>query len=75
MQATIPPEAEHRLAATAGELMPEAARLRDAGHGAIVSYSRKVFIPLTRHCRGACAHRTFARTPRGASNSQRMQAA
>ena len=35
------------LAADAAALMPQAAALRDTGHGAIVSYSRKVFIPLT----------------------------
>src|SRR4051794_20292786 len=32
-------------------LLAEAARLRDIGHGNIVSYSRKVFIPLTQLCR------------------------
>ena len=32
-------------------LMVAAAVLRDRGHGANVSYSRKVFIPLTRLCR------------------------
>jgi len=45
-------------------LMAEAARLRDAGHGPLVSYSRKVFIPLTRLCRDVCAYCTFARAPR-----------
>lgn len=34
-----------------------------AGHGDIVSYSRKVFIPLTRLCRDVCAYCTFAQTP------------
>jgi FO synthase len=52
------------VAATAAELMPEAARLRDAGHGPTVSCSRKVFIPLTRLCRDVCAYCTFARAPR-----------
>ena len=32
-------------------LMEVAAELRDQGHGSIVSYSRKVFIPLTQLCR------------------------
>ena len=41
-------------------LMEEAAALRDQGHGAIIGYSRKVFIPLTRLCRNACAYCTFA---------------
>ena len=35
-------------------LMTVAAGLRDLGHGARVSYSRKVFIPLTRLCRDCC---------------------
>src|SRR5438105_8578459 len=45
-------------------LMPIAAALRDAGHGALVSYSRKVFIPLTQLCRDVCHYCTFAHPPR-----------
>ena len=45
-------------------LMAKAARLRDFGHGDIVSYSRKVFIPLTRLCRDSCRYCTFVRGPR-----------
>ena len=45
-------------------LMEAAADLRDAGHGAIVSYSRKVFIPLTQLCRDVCHYCTFAHAPR-----------
>src|SRR5579859_1311111 len=45
-------------------LMEAAARLRDAGHGRVVSYSRKVFIPLTQLCRDVCHYCTFARAPR-----------
>lgn len=45
-----------RLAKAAGDL----AR---AYHGTYVSYSRKVFIPLTRLCRDVCAYCTFARAP------------
>ncbi len=47
-----------------GELMRQAAALRDQGHGPIVSYSRKVFIPLTHLCRDVCHYCTFARAPR-----------
>ena len=54
---------ESLIAATAADLMPEAARLRDAGHGALVSYSRKVFIPLTQLCRDVCSYCTFAHAP------------
>jgi FO synthase len=45
-------------------LMAVAAALRDEGHGARVSYSRKVFIPLTRLCRDCCHYCTFAHPPR-----------
>jgi FO synthase len=41
----------------------EAASLRDAHHSNIVSYSRKVFIPLTKLCRDVCHYCTFAQTP------------
>ena len=45
-------------------LMTEAARLRDRGHGKVVTYSPKVFIPLTQLCRDVCHYCTFAKTPR-----------
>jgi FO synthase len=45
-------------------LMKVAAVLRDRGHGANVSYSRKVFIPLTKLCRDSCHYCTFAHPPR-----------
>src|SRR5579864_4152078 len=47
-----------------GPLLDAAARLRDAGHGRHVSYSRKVFIPLTKLCRDVCHYCTFAQRPR-----------
>jgi FO synthase len=34
-----------------------------AGHGHAVSFSKKVFIPLTRLCRDVCHYCTFARAP------------
>lgn len=46
------------------ELLEGAAALRDAGHGLRVSYSRKVFIPLTELCRDVCHYCTYAKTPR-----------
>ena len=46
------------------ELMDVAARLRDAGHRNLVTYSRKVFIPLTHLCRDVCHYCTFAQTPK-----------
>ncbi len=45
-------------------LMRVAAELRDAGHGGLISYSRKVFIPLTQLCRDVCHYCTFAHPPR-----------
>lgn len=44
-------------------LMERAAALRDAGHDDRISYSKKVFIPLTRLCRDVCSYCTFATTP------------
>jgi FO synthase len=44
--------------------MAEAQRLTLAGHGRLVSYSRKVFIPLTQLCRDVCHYCTFAKAPR-----------
>lgn len=45
-------------------LLAAAARRRDAAHGGRVSYSRKVFIPLTKLCRDVCHYCTFAQPPR-----------
>lgn len=45
------------------ELLTEAAALRDQGHGDLVSFSPKVFIPLTRLCRDVCHYCTFAKSP------------
>ena len=50
------------------ELMAHAARVRDAGlehagRPGVVTYSRKVFVPLTRLCRDRCHYCTFATTP------------
>jgi FO synthase len=46
------------------ELCAEARRLRAEGHGELVTYSPKVFIPLTKLCRDVCHYCTFARPPR-----------
>jgi 7,8-didemethyl-8-hydroxy-5-deazariboflavin synthase CofG subunit len=44
-------------------LLAAAAALRDAGKGRTVTYSRKVFIPLTNLCRDSCGYCTFVRRP------------
>jgi len=45
------------------DLLKEASLLRDARTGPVITYSRKVFIPLTNLCRDRCAYCTFARVP------------
>ena len=45
-------------------LLRAAARRRDSAHGKTISYSRKVFIPLTRLCQDVCHYCSFARPPR-----------
>jgi FO synthase len=45
-------------------LMASAAAIRDEGSGRIVTYSPKVFIPLTELCRDVCHYCTYAKTPR-----------
>ena len=45
-------------------LMNVASMLRDVGHQNTISYSRKVFIPLTHLCRDVCHYCTFAQVPR-----------
>jgi FO synthase len=54
-------EAQALLATSTEELCAEARTLR---HGTIVTYSPKVFIPLTKLCRDVCHYCTFARPPR-----------
>src|SRR5205807_2403075 len=52
------------LARPLDELCAEARALRDEGHGPLLTYSPKVFIPLTKLCRDVCHYCTFARPPR-----------
>src|SRR3989337_1866185 len=44
-------------------LMLTASLVRDQGRGRTVTYSRKVFIPLTNLCRQKCGYCTFVRQP------------
>ncbi|WP_344326837.1 bifunctional FO biosynthesis protein CofGH [Streptomyces macrosporus] len=69
------------------DLMASAARVRDAGLEAagrpgVITYSRKVFIPLTRLCRDRCHYCTFVTVPgklrregRGEGPTRRSQGA
>src|SRR5438445_10193817 len=52
------------LARPLDELCAEARALRDEGHGPLLTYSPKVFIPLTKLCRDVCHYGTFAAPPR-----------
>jgi len=65
----LPGHAEARALATVtdtGALVSVASALRDRGHGQAISYSRKVFIPLTRLCRDVCHYCTYAKVPKKA---------
>jgi FO synthase len=58
----------HARSADLDRLLGYAGRTRDAGLAAagrpgVISYSRKVFIPLTRLCRDRCGYCTFATVP------------
>ncbi len=72
-------EAEALLAATGDELdrlTAAAAKVRDAGLVAagrtgVVTYSPKVFIPITRLCRDRCHYCTFVETPAQAAREGR----
>src|SRR2546427_12876517 len=52
------------LRAPLDELMAAAREVRDRERGRLVTYSPKVFIPLTKLCRDVCHYCTFARPPR-----------
>src|SRR4051794_33989048 len=49
--------------ATPRDLMADAARIRDERSSARVTFSPKVFIPLTMLCRDRCGYCTFAKPP------------
>jgi FO synthase len=51
------------LVATLGDLQAEARAVRRRAHGNRVTYSPKVFIPLTHLCRDRCGYCTFAKPP------------
>ncbi len=46
-----------------GELLARARQIRDAAHGTRITWSPKVFIPLTMLCRDRCGYCTFAQPP------------
>lgn len=67
LEGTLPTHAEALTLASEQDtvaLMDGARTLRDHGFGQLITYSRKVFIPLTQLCRDVCHYCTFATTPR-----------
>jgi len=54
------------------ELLDRASRRRDELFGTRVTYSPKVFIPLTKLCRDRCGYCTFAESPRTAAPWEAM---
>ena len=61
-------EAARLLSSPLDDLLAEAQMLRAAGSGRVITYSPKVFIPLTKLCRDVCHYCTFAQ-PRGAGSA------
>jgi FO synthase len=57
-------ETEYGSEAVTAELMRLASQVRDSGFRNVITYSRKVFIPLTHLCRDVCHYCTFAQTPK-----------
>jgi FO synthase len=58
----------HARGSDLDQLLAHASRARDAGlaaarRGSVITYSRKVFIPLTRLCRDRCGYCTFVTVP------------
>jgi len=51
------------------EVMADARAVREEARGRLVTYSPKVFIPLTKLCRDVCHYCTFARPPRRAERA------
>ncbi|MDB5451547.1 MAG: hypothetical protein JWO33_125, partial [Caulobacteraceae bacterium] len=54
----------HLMGAPLEGLLAEARGVRDDGFGEVLTYSRKVFAPLTQLCRDVCHYCTFAKAPR-----------
>lgn len=59
----------HLLTTPLEALMGQARAVRDAERPALLTYSRKVFIPLTQLCRDVCHYCTFAKAPRGLASA------
>jgi FO synthase len=71
-EALAAPDAHALIHVSTEELSAEARRLRELGHGRLVTCSPKVFIPLTTLCRDVCHYCTFARPPRRGERAYMM---
>lgn len=59
----INPTVDELLSADLASVMARASAIRNAAFGTRVTYSPKVFIPLTRLCNSTCGYCTFAQAP------------
>lgn len=48
------------------DLFPLACEMRDSSHGKVLTYSPKVFLPVTNLCRDRCSYCTFRKGPKDA---------
>ena len=56
-------EHQHFIDTPLSDLLRDARKVRDLQYGARITYSPKVFIPLTMLCRDKCGYCTFAQPP------------
>jgi len=60
---TIASSHQHLIELPLAEIMQQARSVRDAAHGTRITFSPKVFIPLTMLCNDTCGYCTFAQPP------------
>ena len=63
MTVAAAPIGRDSLELDSADLLAQAREIRDRVHGTRVTYSPKVFIPLTMLCRDKCGYCTFAHPP------------
>jgi FO synthase len=54
----------HLLNSSLEDVAKEAVKIRTAVYGTNITYSPKIFIPLTKLCRDNCKYCTFAKPPK-----------
>jgi FO synthase len=64
LRTVLPPALQWTLDAPLEHVMSEAAAIRDASTESHITFSPKVFLPMTRLCRNSCGYCTFAQPPR-----------